>query len=205
MPVRILIADDHSLSAAGLAAALEVAAGIEVVGVARNGIEAIAKVKALKPDCAVLDLTMPGANGLEVFIEARRWAPETRFVVVTGNHLPAVFRELVEAGIDGVLMKNESPEELIEGVLAVSRGEKRFSPTVREALDAAVERAKLTARELEILHGIARGLSNNQMAERFAISAKTIDSHRTSLMRKLAVHSTAALLVRAMRLGLIDV
>lgn len=172
---------------------------------ASNGIEAIALVKSVRPDCAVLDLTMPGANGLETFIEARRWSPRTRFVIVTGNHLPGVFRELIEAGIDGLFMKNEAPDAICEGVLAVAAGAKRLSPAVEAAVEAVETREKLTARELEILHAVARGLSNNQMAERFAISAKTIDSHRTSLMRKLGVHSTASLLVRAMRLGLIDV
>lgn len=205
MTKRFVIADDHLLSAAGLKAALMAEAGIEVVGEASNGIEAIALVKRLTPDCAVLDLTMPGANGLETFIEAKRWSPDTRFAIVTGNFLPGVFQELIEAGVDGVFMKNEAPEALIEGLLAVANGETRRSAAVDAAIEEGAAREKLTARELEILHGVARGLSNNQMAERFAISAKTIDSHRTSLMRKLGVHSTAALLVRAMRLGLIDV
>ena len=102
-------------------------------------------------------------------------------------------------------MKNEAVDSLLSGILAVANGENRMSDVVRSALDAAEDREQLTSRELEILHSIARGLTNNQMAERFALSAKTIDSHRTNLMRKLGVHSTAALLVRAMRLGLIDV
>ena len=205
MPIRIVIADDHALSAAGLAAALAATPEVEIVGSAANGIEAIALIKTAAPDLAILDITMPGANGLEAFLEGKRWSPGTRFAIITGNHLPAVFRELAEAGVDGIFLKNEAPEALIEGLLAVAAGERRMSPAVEAALDAAAARANLTARELEILHGVARGLSNNQMAERFAISAKTIDSHRTSLMRKLGVHSTAALLVRAMRLGLIDV
>lgn len=188
-----------------MAAALGATADVDVIGIASNGIEAIAMVKATRPDCAVLDLTMPGANGLEVFLEARRWSPDTRFAVVTGNHLPGVFHELAEAGVHGIFMKNEPPDALIAGILAVARGKTQMSAAVEAALADSAAREKLTARELEILHGVARGLSNNQMAERFAISAKTIDSHRTSLMRKLGVHSTAALLVRAMRLGLIDV
>jgi len=205
MTRRFVIADDHLLSAAGLKAALSAEAGIEVVGEASNGIEAIALVKRLQPDCAIFDLTMPGANGLEAFIEAKRWSPNTRFAIVTGNYLPGVFRELIEAGVDGVFMKNEAPDTILEGVIAVAAGEVRRSEAVEAAIADGETREKLTAREVEILHGVARGLSNNQMAERFAISAKTIDSHRTSLMRKLGVHSTAALLVRAMRLGLIDV
>lgn len=188
-----------------MASAFEATGGVEVVGIASNGIEAIAMIKAHAPDCAVLDLTMPGANGLEVFLEARRWSPETRFALVTGNFLPGVFRELAEAGAHGIFMKNEPAADICEGVLAVASGETRMSDAVASALAEGEVREKLTARELEILQGVARGLSNNQMAERFAISAKTIDSHRTSLMRKLGVHSTAALLVRAMRLGLIDV
>lgn len=205
MTKRFVIADDHLLSAAGLKAVLTAEPGIEVVGEASNGIEAIALVKSLKPDCAVFDLTMPGANGLEAFIEAKRWSPETKFVIFTGNFLPGVFEELIEAGVEGVFMKNEAPDIILDGLLAVANGDVRRSAAVDAAIEDGTAREKLTARELEILHGVARGLSNNQMAERFAISAKTIDSHRTSLMRKLGVHSTAALLVRAMRLGLIDV
>lgn len=187
-----------------MAGALSVG-GVTVAGTALNGIEAIALINAEQPDCAVIDLTMPGANGLEVFLEAKRWSPNTRFVIVTGNHLPGVFKELADAGVHGIFMKSEAVKPLIEGIIAVANGENRMSTSVQAALDAAVDREKLTSRELEILHSVARGLTNNQMAERFAISAKTIDSHRTNLMRKLGVHSTAALLVRAMRLGLIDV
>lgn len=203
--IRFIIADDHGLSASGMAAALAGEGGVVIAGMASNGIEAIALIKAEQPDCAVIDLTMPGANGLEVFLEAKRWSPDTRFAIVTGNHLPGVFKDLVDAGVQGIFMKSEAAGPLIKGILAVAKGDSRVSTSVQKALDAAEDREQLTSRELEILHSIARGLTNNQMAERFAISAKTIDTHRTNLMRKLGVHSTAALLVRAMRLGLIDV
>lgn len=188
-----------------MAAALAAAGDVAIAGIAANGIDAIAMIRALKPDCAILDLSMPGANGMEVFLECRRWSPETRVVVVTGNHLPGVMQELAEAGVHGLFMKNDAADALIAGILAVASGETRISPSVAAAIADTAAREKLTARELEILHGVARGLSNAQMAERLAISAKTIDSHRTSLMRKMGVHSSAALLVRAIRLGLIDV
>ena len=203
MPTTVVIADDHAFTADGIAAALTEMAGFEVVGVAHNGIEAIMLIKKHRPDCAVLDLTMPGANGLEVFIEARRWSPQTRIAIVTGNPSPAMFAQLVESGIDGIFLKNAAPETICAGIRDMARGKRVIAAEVRTAIGAG--KTGLTAREIEVLHGIARGLSNAQIAEALGISPKTIDSHRTTLMRKMGVHSTATLLVRALKDGLIDI
>ena len=203
MPTTVVIADDHAFTADGIAAALTEMAGFEVVGVAHNGIEAIMLIKKHRPDCAVLDLTMPGANGLEVFIEARRWSPQTRTAIVTGNPSPAMFAQLVESGIDGIFLKNAAPETICAGIRDMARGKRVIAAEIRTAIGAG--KTGLTAREIEVLHGIARGLSNAQIAEALGISPKTIDSHRTTLMRKMGVHSTATLLVRALKDGLIDI
>ena len=203
MPTTVVIADDHAFTADGIAAALTEMAGFEVVGVAHNGIEAIMLIKMHRPDCAVLDLTMPGANGLEVFIEARRWSPQTRTAIVTGNPSPAMFAQLVESGIDGIFLKNAAPETICAGIRDMARGKRVIAAEIRTAIGAG--KTGLTAREIEVLHGIARGLSNAQIAEALGISPKTIDSHRTTLMRKMGVHSTATLLVRALKDGLIDI
>ena len=205
MPTTVVIADDHAFTADGIAAALKEMAGFEVVGVAHNGIEAIMLIKKHRPDCAVLDLTMPGANGLEVFIEARRWSPQTRTAIVTGNPSPAIFAQLVESGIDGIFLKNAAPEKICAGIRDMARGKRVIAPEIRTGIGAANGKTGLTAREIEVLHGIARGLSNAQIAEALGISPKTIDSHRTTLMRKMGVHSTATLLVRALKDGLIDI
>jgi DNA-binding NarL/FixJ family response regulator len=201
----VVLADDHAFLLAGMEQALDNVPGLSVVAKASDGIEAIAQIKTLKPDCAVLDHTMPGATGLEVLIEGRRWSPETRFVVVTGSGLPTILREIVEVGVEGLMLKSAPPEEICRVVRDVAYGGMCISEDVRALLDQAGQAEALTDREREVLHSIARGLSNAKTSDVLGISPKTVDSHRTSLMRKLGVNSTAALLVRAMRDGLIDV
>lgn len=179
--------------------------GFEIVAVAENGIEAIAAIKKWRPDCAVLDLTMPGASGLEVLIEARRWSPQTRVIILTGNPSPAIFDQLVNAGAEGIFLKNAPIEELCDGLREIAAGRRIIAAQAGAILAEAPASHELSGREIEVLHCIARGLSNTGIAEHLGVSPKTVDSHRTSLMRKLDVHSTATLLVRAMRDGLIDV
>lgn len=205
MPKTVVIADDHAFTASGMRTAVAAMAGFSVVGVAANGIEAIALIKLHHPDCAVLDLSMPGANGLEVVMEAKRWSPQTRFAIITGNPSDALFVRLVEAGVRGIFLKSSPPEGICEGIRTIAGGGRVFAREVAERLGRAGEKPELTARELEVLHGVARGYSNSQIAGLLGVSPKTVDSHRTTLMRKMGVHSAAALLVRAMREGLIDV
>ena len=200
----VLIADDHDVTSRGLAEAVARTQGLTVVGRAADGLEAIALVKRLRPDCAVLDLMMPGANGLQVMIEARRWSPDTRFVVLTGSPAAGAFRELVHAGVEGLLVKNAPAEAICAAIARVAEGERVIAPEAEAILERAARAQSLTARETEVLHGIAAGLANGGIAERLGVSAKTVDSHRTSLMRKLGVNSTAALLMLAVRDGLID-
>ena len=176
--------------------------GFSVVGQAGNGIDAISLIKRLSPDLAVLDMSMPGANGLETFLEARRWSPDTRFALLTGNPSPALFTQATEAGIDGILVKNQPPEEICEAIASIAHGQKVFAGLAGETGTGTPE---LTAREIEVLQCLARGMSNAGTAGQLGISPKTVDSHRTNLMKKLEVHSTAALLVKAMKLGLLDV
>lgn len=186
-------------------AAIEAMPDVDVVGAAKNGIEAIALVKKFRPDAALIDFSMPGANGLEVFVEARRWSPQTRFAVITGIDVPTRYRDLVDAGIRGIFLKNMPPADICAGVRRVLAGETVVSADAEAAIGEIRQCESLTAREFEVLQAIARGHSNGQIAERLCVSPKTVDSHRTSLMRKMGVHSTATLLVKAMRNGLIDV
>ncbi|WP_164743062.1 response regulator transcription factor [Mesorhizobium sp. Z1-4] len=205
MPVSVLIAEDHALTGLGTRAAVDAMFGFEVVESVANGIEAIAAIKRHKPDCAVLDLVMPGASGLEVLIEARRWSPQTRMVVITGSPSAAVFRQLVDNGVDGIFLKSAPIEELCQGLSEVVAGRRVIARGASVILARSDAGSGLSRREIEVLQSIARGLSNSGIADRLGISPKTVDRHRTNLMRKLKVHSTATLLVRAMRDGLIDV
>lgn len=205
MPKSVVIADDHAVTVAGMRAAIEAMPDVDVVGTAKNGIEAIALVKKFRPDAALIDFSMPGANGLEVFVEARRWSPQTRFAVITGIEAPNRFRDLIDAGISGIFLKNMPPADICAGVRRVLAGETVVSADAEATIGEIRQCESLTAREFEVLQAIARGHSNGQIAERLCVSPKTVDSHRTSLMRKMGVHSTATLLVTAMRNGLIDV
>jgi DNA-binding NarL/FixJ family response regulator len=186
-----------------MVAALERDGLCRVVGTASNGIEAIGMIRRLKPDCAVLDLAMPGANGIEVMFECRRWSPDTRIAVLTGSGSPSIFQELQNANVNGIFIKNADPIETCLGIYEVACGAQKYGEGVQQMLDQATQSAKMTARELEVLMGLAKGLSNQGISEQLGVSPKTIDSHRTNLMRKMAVNSTATLLVKAIREGLI--
>ena len=204
MTLRLVIADDHAMVLDGLRAALSQGDVMRVVATANNGIQAIAAIKANRPDIALLDLSMPGANGVEVIAEAQRWSPETRFIVMTGTPSPALLARLSTTGISGLFLKSVNIETLRQGILDVAAGRKVIAPDVQKVLDQAPSPIQLSPREYEVLQAIARGLSNAQMAETLGISPKTVDSHRTNLMQKMEVRSTATLLVKAMREGLID-
>lgn len=205
MPVEVVIADDHELIVQGMKTTLESHGDITVVGTANNGIEAIALCKKLQPDMVLLDMSMPGATGVEVFTEVRRWSPRTRAAMLTGNPSPALFQMLEDAGVDGLFVKNSPIEEICQGILRIAAGERVISDEARAVIDDTERGEPLTGRELEILQAIAEGLTNNGIADKLSISPKTVDNHRTSLMRKLGVRSTASLIVRAVRDGLVQI
>lgn len=205
MQKTIIIADDHAFTAEGMQQTLQALTTFKVLEVATNGIEAISLIKKHKPDCALLDLSMPSATGVEVFTEARRWSPQTRIAIVTGFPSPSIFQQLIDAGLEGLFLKNSPASEICRGMEKIANGERVIGKSILEVLSNHSQIDQLTAREIEVLQCIARGLSNNKMAIQLGLSPKTIDSHRTNLMRKLEVNSTATLLVRAMREGLINV
>lgn len=205
----VLIADDHRLSADGLCAALLRHGGFEVVGQVDNGLDAIAETKISKPHLAIFDQMMPGVSGLEAVIEARRWSPDTRFCILTGGTTAKQMRAIVEAQVEGLFLKSMASDALTLGLSQVAQGAVVISSEVLALLDADTSRqaniAKLTGRETEVLMGIARGWTNIEIAAHLGLSAKTVDSHRSSLMGKMGVRSSAALIVGAVRAGLLDV
>ncbi len=179
--------------------------GFDVVATTTSGLEAIALARRLHPDLLVLDFAMPDANGLEVFLEASRWSPQTRTAIVTGTPNTDLLHQLRDAGVHGLFMKSSAPALLCDGFLRIVAGETLFCPICEAHLQKARTPQNLSRRELEVLSCIAKGLTNAKTAERLGISPKTVDSHRTTLMRKLGVNSTASLVIRAVRDGLIDV
>lgn len=204
-----MIADDHAIVRAGLRTALQSPGliepdGIEVVGEAANGLEAISSVRTLRPDLLLLDVQMPHAGGVEVLLEARRWSPDTRIVVLTGISAVGKLAELVDVGVDGLFSKATSNDELYEALPGILRGSRRISKHIIGMLEDAPSISPLTDRERQTLNLIVSGRSNKEMAGILGISVKTIDRHRTSMMQKLDVHSVAQLVAVALKEGLID-
>lgn len=205
MQSTILIADDHALSGEGIRSILAPLDHIKILDIANNGIEAITLIRKNRPDCALIDLVMPGANGLDVLIDAKRWSPNTKVVIITGNSSPKQFQLLKDAGVDGILLKNSAPEKIIANVQSVLDGNFVFPDEVRKIIEESDNKRPLTKRELEVLVGVSKGLSNQKISDMLGISHKTVDTHRTNLMRKFEVNSTPSLLLKAMREGYLEV
>lgn len=198
-----IVADDHSMIRQGLRQIL-VGAGLEVVGEAENGLEAIAMVRSHQPSLLTLDIAMPYARGIEVFYEVRRWSPDTKVLVFSGLTAVSLLSDLVETGVDGLFLKRDELASLADAIPVVLSGQQVFGTGVVELLETAPKDTQLTMREQQILSLITQGLQNREVAERLGVSAKTIDNHRTNLMRKINAHSVAELLSFAMREGYFD-
>lgn len=127
---------------------------------------------------------MPGANGLEVFFEAKRWSSKTRFAIITGISAASLFRQLYDANVDGLFVKNSAPEIICAGIKLIVDGERVISDEAQAIIDEQHTTEQLTRRELEVLQCLARGSNNKEIALTLGISPKTVDSHRTSLLQK---------------------
>ena len=200
----VVIADDHALLRDGIAQIVASLEDLVVVGEAEDGLQAIAQVRQHQPRLLMLDIAMPYAQGIEIYTEVRRWSPETLIVVFTGLTSVRLLSELVSAGVDGLFMKRGDPQRLKESLPLILRGTRVIAPEILELLEANAATGDLTARERQVLALVAAGNSNREIAERLGVSPKTIDNHRTNLMRKLDVHSVAELLNYALREGYLD-
>jgi DNA-binding NarL/FixJ family response regulator len=189
MPIRVLVADDHQLMREGTAALLGVDERIEVVGLARDGAEAIALAERRRPDVVLLDLNMPGVGGLEACARLREGdGPEVLMLTVSEQE-PDLYAAL-RVGAAGYLTKDLPPAELIEAVLAVARGEPRIAPAMatRMLVDPL---ESLSARERDVLALIAEGLRNREIAERLVISEATVKTHVRHVLEKLRFRNRA--------------
>lgn len=203
MSKTAVIADDHGLIRQGIAQILT-SAGLQIVGEAADGLEAVAQVRAHQPTLLTLDIAMPYARGIEVFGEARRWSPDTKIMVFSGMTSTGLLRELDDAEADGIFLKRGDLEQFSRAVPRVLAGERVVSDDAKELLATEDQTTDLTLRERQILSLVAQGLGNRDISERLGVSAKTVDNHRTNLMRKLGAHSVAELLAFALREGLLD-
>ncbi len=212
--IRILLADDHALVREGIRRVLEEEPGLEVVAEAADGEEAVTLAREHRPDVAVLDITMPGASGFEVTARLKSEAPDTRVLILSMHDDAEYVMKAVRAGALGYLLKDEAgPAQLREAVRTVHAGNSFFTSAVAARLAAGLrgeDESKgpglevLTARELDVLKGIAAGQSNKQIAAELDISRRTVESHRESLMRKLDIRTVAGLTRFALDVGLLD-
>jgi len=210
--MRILIADDYGVVRLGLRDLLRGRAGWEVCGEAGNGIEAVELARQLRPDLAILDVAMPLLNGLEATRRIRRELPETEVLLFTVYASEQLAVEALEAGARRYLLKSQSASELVSAIESASwhaRGPARVPPrfgadSAPRANSARKTGQALTARECEIVHLIAEGKSNKEMAELLGISVKTIETHRAHLMQKLGFSSVVQLVHYAVRNHMVD-
>ena len=214
----ILIVDDHPLFREGLKSIITRNSRFEVVGEAGTGKQALRLAKQLRPDLVVMDISLPDKSGIDVTSDIRRLLPETRVVIVSMHSKIDHISEAFRAGATGYVVKESAADRLAQGLVAVSRGEyfldTSLSHKVVEKLmefpekDAKITDARyerLTPREQQVMRLLAEGLSTKEIAEKLFISPKTVENHRASIMNKLDLHSTVALVRYAAKLGLIDV
>jgi two-component system response regulator NreC len=214
MTTSILIVDDHQLVLDGLAALIEHLPAYDLLSTAKNGQEAIKLVEVLRPQLVLMDIDMPVMNGLEALSRIKKEFADTKVIMLTMHGEPALVKKVIELGAEGYVLKNADKEEFEEALEKVSANKSFFSPELTRQLAGGKRQeyndshqdtlllAELTARELEILKLIAEGFSNKEIGEQLFISHRTVDTHRTNLMKKLDVHNIAGLVRFAMNNGL---
>ncbi len=210
--VRILLVDDHAMLRDGVRMILEAHPGFTVVGTADHGQAAVDLAHELKPDIAVLDVAMPGMNGLAATRAIRAEVPETQVVILSMYEGEEYLREALQAGASAYILKRAAAKELVSAIQAVQRGESYLDPALTRTLITdyvrQVERPDATAdvlteRELEVLTLVAEGMTNRQIAQQLMISIKTVQSHRANVLDKLNLHDRTELVRYAIRRGLI--
>ena len=200
----VIIADDHAVVRAGVVDVFSRIDDVTVVAEAENGLTAIAVVKKFQPDLLILDAAMPLARGIEVLADCKRWSPETAIILFTGFTSANILNDWLQAGVDGILLKTSSAEEMEKCFRAVLEGGRYFSSGAKEIMATTSGPVKLTNREREVLSMIVAGQQNSEIADRLCLSVRTVEKHRASLMAKLGVHSASELLTHVLKEGLLD-
>ncbi len=213
MRVRVLLADDHALVRAGLRKLLESLTNIEVVGEADDGQAVLVLAEQFHPNLVLMDIAMPGLNGLEATARLTKSHPQTRVLILSMHQNEDYVRQALRAGAAGYLLKDAAPLELEHALKAVMRGETYLSPVVSKGvIGDYVQRLRgeeapggsLTPRQREILQLVAEGHSSKGIARQLDLSVKTVEAHRTQIMKLLDLHDVAGLVRYAIRTGLIS-
>ena len=207
--IRVLLVDDHTVVRRGLRLVFELEDDLEIVGEAADGREALSQVAALRPDVVVMDLLMPGMNGVEATRAIRAAFPDVEVVALTSVLEDRMVVDAVEAGASGYLLKETRPDELFEAVRAAARGEVRLDPRAQQRLMRELRRpvapvdarSTLTEREAEVLQLLAQGATNKSIAQSLGVGEATVKSHVSSLLAKLGLKSRTQAALHALREG----
>jgi two-component system, NarL family, response regulator LiaR len=210
--IRVLIADDHAIVREGLRTLINTEPGMELVGEAANGAEAVEKARKLNPDVILMDLVMPVMNGLDAIVEIRRENPQARILVLTSFVEDDKVLPAVKAGALGYLLKDTLPDELIEAIRNVYKGEPSLDAAValklmreiREPVKSPSLEEALTHRELDVLKLVGLGLSNQEVANRLFISEWTVRTHVSEILTKLHLSNRTQAALYAVKKGLVE-
>jgi DNA-binding NarL/FixJ family response regulator len=210
--IKVLLVDDHAILRDGIRALLDLKDDLEIVGEASEGKEAVEKAKELAPDVVVMDIAMPGIDGLEATRRIKKKYPQIQVLVLTQHDDKEYVLSAIKAGASGYVPKRALGSELVSAIRAVQKGESFLYPSAAAALiekyreQAEVEPYDhLTSREREVLTLIAEGQTSRQIAEKLFVSIKTVQGHRTKIMEKLDIHNRAELVKYAVRKGLVSI
>jgi DNA-binding NarL/FixJ family response regulator len=209
--LRILVADDHELVRRGIRGLLRAQRGWRVIGEATNGREAVEKTNKLKPDVAIVDISMPGLDGLQATRQIREVAPRTSVVVLTMHESDQMVRRVLDAGALGYVLKSDLAAHLVKAVKDVSAGNLFLTPRVSDIVLKGFlkngnqpeprenSRVRPTLREVQVIRLVAEGKANKEIAAELGITMRTVETHRAKIMLKLGVHSLAELIHYAIR------
>jgi NarL family two-component system response regulator LiaR len=208
--IRVVVADDHAVVREGLRGLIGSEPGMEVVGEASNGNEAISMARELQPDVILLDLVMPHKTGLEAIVEITSHNPDARILILTSFAEDDKVFPSIKAGALGYLLKDSSPEELLRAIRQVSRGESSLHPTIARKLiqelsqpsELPPAQEQLTDREVEVLRLVAQGLSNQEISEKLVISERTVRNHVSNILTKLHLANRTQAALYALKEGL---
>ena len=214
--LRVLIADDHEIVRQGLRAILKAQPGIEIVGEAENGRQAVSMTQSLNPQIVVLDLAMPSLNGLEATRQILKASPQTKVLILTMHEADPMIRDVLDAGARGYILKTDAGRDLVSAIEALRRNKTFFTSRVSQMiLDGFLKGGKksenadtagdrLTSRQREIVQLLAEGKSSKEVAVALNLSVKTAETHRANIMRKLQCHSVSEVVRYAIRNGIIE-
>jgi DNA-binding NarL/FixJ family response regulator len=211
--IRVLLADDHQLVRAGIRALLQTISGVEVIGEASDGREAIGLLEECRPDVVLMDVMMPGLNGLEATERIVKEHPDVRVIILSMNAAEEFVLQAIRAGASGYLLKNARTAELEQALRSVAAGHTYLSPAVsghviadsrRRMEEDSISKNPLTPRQREVLQLVAEGSSTKQIAKQLGVSVKTVEMHRSQIMKTLDIHDIAGLTRYAIRMGIVS-